>query len=61
MGDLNVFNSTPISNYSASAGRFGSIYVPASLLTEYQTASRWSYFSSRFVTLTDEELATLRG
>ena len=27
----------------------GSIYVPASLLTSYQTATNWTYFSSRFV------------
>lgn len=61
MGDLNAFNSTPISDYSASAGRYGSIYVPASMLTTYQTAYLWSWFSNRFVGLTDAELATLRG
>lgn len=45
----NAFASTPIGGYSASAGTYGSIYVPASLLTSYQTATNWAYFSSRFV------------
>lgn len=45
----NCFTSTPIDGYSASAGRYGSIYVPASLLSSYQTATHWSRFSSRFV------------
>ena len=45
----NAFKSTPIDGYSASAGTYGSIYVPASLLTSYQTATNWTYFSSRFV------------
>ena len=44
-----AFYSTPIGGYSASAGTYGSIYVPASLLTSYQTATNWAYFSSRFV------------
>ena len=44
-----TFNSTPISNYSASAGQFGSIYVPSSLLSSYKTTTGWSLFSSRFV------------
>ena len=30
----------------------GSIYVPASLLTEYQSALYWSYFSARFFPIT---------
>lgn len=45
----NAFNSTPIGGYSVSAGQYGSVYVPASLLTSYQTATNWTYFSSRFV------------
>ena len=44
-----AFTSTPIGGYSKSAGCYGSIYVPASLLTSYQTATNWTYFSSRFV------------
>ena len=45
----NAFASTPIGGYSASAGTYGSIYVPASLLTSYKAATNWTYFSSRFV------------
>lgn len=44
-----AFYSTPIGGYSTSAGTYGSIYVPASLLTSYQVATNWTYFSSRFV------------
>lgn len=43
-----IFYKTPITD-SSYTGTFGSIYVPASLLTAYQTATNWSYFSSRFV------------
>lgn len=45
----NAFSSTPIGGYSTSAGTYGSIYVPASLLASYKTATNWTYFSSRFV------------
>ena len=44
-----AFRSTPIGGYSTSAGQYGSIYVPASLLTAYQTADYWSDYASRFV------------
>ena len=47
-----VFSSTPISNYTASTGGvYGKIYVPASLYNSYLTATYWSYFSSRFVSV----------
>ena len=49
LSNSNAFTSTPIGGYSKSAGTYGSIYVPASLLTSYQTATNWTYFSSRFV------------
>lgn len=39
----NAFQSTPI------ASGTGSIYVPASLLASYQTATNWSFFSNAFV------------
>lgn len=45
----NAFNSTPIGGYSGSAGRYGSIYVPASYYSQYLSASYWSDFSSRIV------------
>ena len=49
LSNSNVFTATPIGGYSASAGTYGSIYVPASLLTSYKAATNWTYFSSRFV------------
>ena len=49
LGNSNAFGRTPIGGYSTSAGQYGSIYVPSSLLTTYQTATNWIYFSSRFV------------
>jgi hypothetical protein len=45
----NAFSSTPIGGYSTSAGTYGSIYVPTSLLASYKKATNWTYFSSRFV------------
>lgn len=44
----NVFNFTPMVN-SSYLGYYGSIYVPASLLASYQTATYWSQYSSRMV------------
>ena len=44
-----AFKSTPIAGYSTSAGTYGRIYVPASLLASYRKATNWTYFSSRFV------------
>jgi hypothetical protein len=45
----NAFSMTPIGGYSTSTGTYGSIYVPASLLTSYKAATNWTYFSNRFV------------
>ena len=49
LSNSNAFNATPIGGNSASAGQYGSIYVPMSLLASYQTATNWTYFASRFV------------
>lgn len=47
-----AFVSTPIAGYTTSTGGvYGSIYVPTSLYNTYLTASKWSYFSSRFVSV----------
>lgn len=43
----NVFTGTPISTSTASG--YGSIYVPASLISVYRGDGEWSYFRSRFV------------
>ena len=41
-----VFGSTPMS-LSSYLGHFGSIYVPASLVSSYKTARNWSYYADR--------------
>ena len=51
LSNSNAFFSTPIGGYSASAGKYGSIYVPASLYSQYISATNWTYFSSRFVSV----------
>lgn len=46
-----VFRYSPISNSSSYAGRYGSIFVPASLYSDYITAPDWSIYSDRFVSV----------
>lgn len=46
-----AFNSTPIGGYSASAGRFGSVYVPSSLYASFTAAQYWSLITSRIVSV----------
>ena len=47
---FSVFDATPIRN-SSYLGYYGSIYVPAELISSYQTASNWSYYSDRFAAI----------
>ena len=49
LSNSTAFDITPIGGYSDWISTYGSIYVPTSLLTSYQTATNWAYFSSRFV------------
>ena len=49
LSNSNAFRSTPIGGYSDVAGQFGSVYVPSSLLTAYQSATNWATISSRIV------------
>ena len=44
-----IFIGTPFNVSSYLSGEYGSIYVPASLLNSYKTATNWSRYSSRFV------------
>ena len=53
------FDSTPISGYSGYSGPYGSIFVRASLLTAWKTATNWAIYSERFVGLTDAEIEAL--
>ena len=48
LSSTDVFIGTPMLN-STYLGHFGSIYVPSSLLTQYKTATNWSYYSARIV------------
>ena len=41
LGSSNAFNATQITSST------GSIYVPASLVSDYQSAENWSYFSTQ--------------
>lgn len=49
LSNSNAFLSTPIGGYSTSAGTYGSIFVPASMLANYKAATNWTYFSNRMV------------
>ena len=47
---LSGTNTLALSPFSSSvSGVYGSIYVPASLLSSYKSATNWAAFSSRFV------------
>ena len=48
-----VFYSTPYTKYSAYFSGTPYIYVPASLVSAYQSATNWSYFSSYFRAIED--------
>lgn len=56
----NAFISTPIANFTPyTSGEYGSIFVRASMLEEFKSATNWVYYSDRMVGLTDEEIANL--
>ncbi len=44
-----AFSSTPIGGYSASAGQYGSVYVPTSLVDAFKVATNWSSIADRIV------------
>ena len=48
----NAFSSTPIAGYTTSTGGvYGSIFVPASLVDAYKTATNWTYFADRIAAI----------
>ena len=62
LSNINAFASTPISDYTASTGGvYGSIFVPASLYSDYIAATNWVTYSDRIVSLTDAEILNIRG
>ena len=50
----NAFTSTPYAGYSAYFSGTPYIYVPASLISAYQSATNWTYFSSYFSAIGNE-------
>lgn len=58
IGNSNAFSMTPIM-FSTYLGYYGSIFVRASMLDSWKSATIWKYFSNRFVGLTDEQIAEL--
>ena len=53
-----TFISTPIAGYTTSTGGvYGSIFVLASLYDSYISSTNWSYFSERFVSLTESQVS----
>ena len=57
LGNVNVFASTPISNYvELNGGNYGSVFVPASLYDGYISATNWATYSARIVSMTDAEI-----
>ena len=56
----NFLSSTPIAGYTASTGGvLGSIFVRASMLEAFQSATNWSPYADRMVGLTDAEIEAL--
>lgn len=58
LANSSTFVSTPFAGYSDYFSGTPYIYVPASLLTSYQTATNWVYFSSYFSTIESLEGTT---
>ena len=55
-----AFGSTPIAGYTSyTSGIYGSIFVRASMLKAFKSATNWAYYSKRMVGLTDEEITNL--
>ena len=49
LNNSDAFDSTPFTGYSSYFSGTPYIYVPESLVTSYQTATNWTYFSSMIV------------
>ena len=56
LSNSNAFTSTPFTGYSAYFSGTPHIYVPASLITAYQSATNWTYFSSYFSSIESLEV-----
>ena len=49
---INAFQSTPMS-ISTLTGTFGSIYVPASLVNAYKSATNWTIYKDRITAIVE--------
>lgn len=58
-GGSYTFYSSPIWNYSAKLGKYGSVFVRESLLASYKQAEFWKNMSNRIFGISDEEIETL--
>ena len=50
LSNINAFYSTPMST-SSYTGTFGSIYVPASLVDAYKSATNWATYAARITSI----------
>lgn len=53
LSNSNAFSLTPYTGYSTYFSGTPYIYVPSSLITSYQAATNWTYFSSYFSAIED--------
>lgn len=53
LGNISAFASTPMS-VSTLTGSFGSIYVPASLVDAYKSATNWATYADRITAIPEE-------
>lgn len=53
LGNKSVFATTPMS-LSTYTGSFGSIYVPASLVDAYKSATNWATYADRITAIVKE-------
>ena len=62
VANINVFSSTPMSNYTTSTGGvYGKIYVPSSLYNSYITAATWRTISARIVSVSQNKFGVKRS
>ena len=47
LNGVGTFTSTPISRYYTAIGRYGSIFVPSSLVASYKNATNWTTYANR--------------
>lgn len=54
LANVNAFDTTPMST-STLTGSFGSIYVPASLVDVYKSATNWAVYADRITDIESHE------